>query len=89
MNSTETPLRYLVSEEKIMVLRKAKSPTHSRRNDFSRRKSKAFAMVEMRGVEPLSENPSERTSTSVVCYFGKSHFPLTAANRHAAERGRL
>ena len=49
--------------------------------------------MEARGVEPLSENPSPRISTSVACYFGTvselSQFPPNAANKHAAEVGRL
>ena len=41
-------------------------------------------MVEMRGVEPLSENPSVRLSSWAVCYLA---FPAGGANRHAPSLG--
>jgi len=41
-------------------------------------------MVEMRGIEPLSENPSTRLSSWTVCYL---EFPLGSANRHAIPLG--
>ena len=37
-------------------------------------------MVEMRGIEPLSENQSIQPSSWTVCYL---KFPLGSANRHA------
>ena len=50
-------------------------------------------MVEARGVEPLSENPFTRISTSVACYCGTvselSPFPRESASKHADGFGRL
>ena len=46
-------------------------------------------LVEATGVEPVSENPFIRTSTSVVCYSGKSRFPHALANKHALALGSL
>ena len=41
-------------------------------------------LVEVRGIEPLSENPSTRPSSWTVCYF---NFPSGGANRHALPSG--
>ena len=44
----------------------------------------AFLLVEMRGIEPLSENPSTQLSSWTVCYL---EFPSGSANRHAIPSG--
>lgn len=44
--------------------------------------------VDLRGVEPLSENPSIAASPITVCYFYEPKvrmFPPSDASRHAAE----
>ena len=41
-------------------------------------------IVEMRGIEPLSENPSSRTSTVIVSLL---NFPLAIADRQAIALG--
>ena len=41
-------------------------------------------LVEMRRIEPLSENPSTRLSSWTVCYL---EFPSGSANRHAIPSG--
>ena len=43
-----------------------------------------YFLVEMRGIEPLSENPSTQLSSWTVCYL---EFPSESANRHAIPSG--
>jgi len=45
-----------------------------------------FLILELRGVEPLSENPSIKTSPITVGFLT---FPLPAANQRAAGFGSL
>ena len=41
-------------------------------------------LVEMMGIEPMSENPLTQPSPWAVCYL---EFPLTGASRHAPVQG--
>ena len=44
-------------------------------------------MVEARGIGPLSENTSVKTSPGADGYFGSPRFPYRDASRHASRFG--
>ena len=43
-----------------------------------------FYLVEMMGIEPMSENPLTQLSPWAVCYL---EFPVSGANKHAPRLG--
>lgn len=61
----------------------AKTKSHKRLNKAICR---TFNMVEPRGIEPLSENPSSQLSPSAVC---RLKFPHTDADKQASAIGSL
>ena len=61
----------------------AKTKSHKRLNKAICR---IFNMVEPRGIEPLSENPSSQLSPSAVCLLDLPH---TSAGKQALALGSL
>ncbi len=72
----------LASEDDILSMRS--SVQRSPPKEKGAHKALLFPLVEMMGIEPMSENPLIKPSPWAVCYL---EFPVKSANRHAPYPG--